>query len=660
MNKLFIYLNIIFFLLFQTFSSAEWITKKSNKYEKITEIENMYSEGYLSKVECEQAKSKILKTKDRAKINCDNIQVVSSFSSDENIDEWDGIYRWNGKIVSKELYCRKAIDAGMPKYFTEQFELKCKGEDPNKKSYITKKKKDKKEDEKVFVAKDKSYTQDEIINKLKNDMQGDYYVFAYSTDGEKFFGSTVKKGKSQIGVVYSSNGYSCPIISKQKTNYSPFRGDFSFNCRPSFYLEGTWVQQTSKSPGVGQALTDDGDVITAYFSTSKYTTVNFVNNFYKNNQTLIAKNENKQKEYKPSNVGEDNDPPVIKIASTITVDDSFYFIKGTATDSSDTIYVKIVGGKEIKVKDGKFAIKRFNPLGETVKLVAIDKYGNKSKPKTVKIIVDSKDTEIAEKLEPLNPSMIKTKANNNRVALIVGIEKYEDSPVASYANMDAKFFYEYSRKAFGVSTSNTKLLIDEDASEKAILKVVKKWLPAKVNRNTELIIFFAGHGLASNDGKELYILPHDTDTDLLEDTAISRSKLYEDIIKLKPKKVVMFMDTCYSGISRDEKTLLASARPLRLLTDESEGDMPSNFTVFSASQISQMSSGLKEAKHGIFSYYLMKGLEGKADGNNDKKITNGELLNYMNKQVAMKAAELGRQQNPSLLGDPNKVLIKFN
>ena len=86
--------------------------------------------------------------------------------------------------------------------------------------------------------------------------------------------------------------------------------------------------------------------------------------------------------------------------------------------------------------------------------------------------------------------MIKTKANNNRVALIVGIEKYEDSPVASYANMDAKFFYEYARKAFGVSTSNTKLLIDEDASKNAILKVVKKWLPAKVNRNTELIIFF--------------------------------------------------------------------------------------------------------------------------------------------------------------------------
>ena len=660
MNKLFIYFNIIFFVLFQTFSSAEWITKKSNKYEKITEIENMYSEGYLSKFECEQAKSKILKTKDRAKTNCDNIQVVSSSSSNENIDEWDGIYKWNGKIVSKDLYCRKAIDAGMPKYYTEQFELKCKGKNLNKKSYITKKKKDKKEEEKVFVAKDKSYTQEEIINKLKNDMQGDYYVFAYSTDGEKFFGSTIQKGKTQIGVVYSSNGYSCPIVSKQKTSYSPFRGEFSFNCRPSFYLEGTWVQQTSNSPGVGQALTDDGDIITAYFSTSKYTTVNFVNNFYKNNQTLTAKKQPKQKEYKPSSVEDDNDPPVIKIAETITVKDSLYMIEGRATDNSDTIYVKIVGGKEIKVKDGKFAIKRFNPIGETVKLVAIDKYGNTSKPKTVKIIVDSQDTDIAEKLEPLNPSLIKTRTNKNRVALIIGIEKYEDSPVASFAKNDADFFYEYSRKVFGVSKSSTKLLRDEGASKKEILKALKKWLPPKVNRNTELIIFFAGHGLASNDGKKFYILPHETDTDLLDDTAISRSRLYKEIIKLKPKNVVMFMDTCFSGISRDEKTLLASARPLQLLKDNSEGDMPSNFTIFSASQISQMSSGLKEAKHGIFSYYLMKGLEGKADGNNDKKITNGELLDYMNKQVAMKAAELGRQQNPSLLGDPNKVLIKFN
>lgn len=55
----------------------------------------------------------------------------------------------------------------------------------------------------------------------------------------------------------------------------------------------------------------------------------------------------------------------------------------------------------------------------------------------------------------------------------------------------------------------------------------------------------------------------------------------------------------------------------------------------------------------------MKGLEGNADINKDNKITNGELLSYLDLNVSQKAAELGREQNPSLSGDPNKVLISY-
>ena len=55
----------------------------------------------------------------------------------------------------------------------------------------------------------------------------------------------------------------------------------------------------------------------------------------------------------------------------------------------------------------------------------------------------------------------------------------------------------------------------------------------------------------------------------------------------------------------------------------------------------------------------MKGLEGNADINEDKKITNGELLVYIDENVSQKASELGRQQNPSLAGDPGKVLMSY-
>jgi hypothetical protein len=370
----------------------------------------------------------------------------------------------------------------------------------------------------------------------------------------------------------------------------------------------------------------------------------------------VVKKEPQQEEFKPEN--KDNEAPVIEIAEAITVNDSTYEIEGKVIDKSKKLFVQI-DGETIPVKKGKFKIKRFSPVDEQLQIVALDQWGNKSKPKLVNITIDLKETELAEKLEQLNPSLIKSKSNKNRVALIIGIEKYEQTPAANFANLDAQYFYEYARKGFGIPKSNIKLLVDEDADLVKSISSINKWLPSKIKKNkTELIIFFAGHGLASNNGQELYILPQDSDPDLLSRTALSRTELFEQIISLSPKSVTMFMDTCYSGISRDEKMLLASARPIRIVADDQEG-IPDNFTIFTASKLDQISSGLKEANHGIFSYYLMKGLEGNADSNQDKKITNGELLAYMDENVSQKASELGRQQNPSLAGDPDKILMSY-
>ena len=378
---------------------------------------------------------------------------------------------------------------------------------------------------------------------------------------------------------------------------------------------------------------------------------------YEVSKTKIANNEPKQEEFKPEKTNQDNEAPVITIAEAITVYDASYEIEGEVSDNSKNIFITI-DGRIIPVNEGKFRIKRFSPVDEQIEIIATDQWGNRSQPKLVNIIIDQQETIVADIFENLNPSKIKTRSDKNRVALIIGIEKYDQTPEASYANLDAKYFYEYVRKGFGVSKANIKLLVDEDANLIQSLGTLNKWLPGKIkDGKTELIIFFAGHGLASSDGKELYLLPQDSDPDLLARTALSRTELFQQIIALNPKSVTMFLDTCYSGISRDEKTLLASARPVRIVADEQ--DTPNNFTIFSASQLDQISSGLKEAKHGIFSYYLMKGLEGKADTNQDKQITNGELLAYMDENVSQKASELGRQQNPSLAGDPDKILMSY-
>ena len=113
----------------------------------------------------------------------------------------------------------------------------------------------------------------------------------------------------------------------------------------------------------------------------------------------------------------------------------------------------------------------------------------------------------------------------------------------------------------------------------------------------------------------------------------------------------MFLDTCYSGASRTDEFLVASRQ---IFIEPEEQEIPSNFTVFSASAGKETAKILEEAEHGLFSYYLMKGLEGKADSNNDQQITYGELHSFINKKVTRQAS-----QTPQLSGNHNQVLMQW-
>ena len=106
----------------------------------------------------------------------------------------------------------------------------------------------------------------------------------------------------------------------------------------------------------------------------------------------------KQEEFKPETQVADNDPPVIEIAENITVYDTSYEIKGSVTDKSEKIFIEI-DGQPVQVKDGKFYVKRYSPIDEQIKIIAIDQWGNKSKEKLVNIKINLEETLVAESIE---------------------------------------------------------------------------------------------------------------------------------------------------------------------------------------------------------------------------------------------------------------------
>ena len=66
----------------------------------------------------------------------------------------------------------------------------------------------------------------------------------------------------------------------------------------------------------------------------------------------------------------------------------------------------------------------------------------------------------------------------------------------------------------------------------------------------------------------------------------------------------------------------------------------------------QIAKPLKEAQHGMFSYFLMKGMEGDAD----YEITARELHSHVRENVVQQS---GGSQVPELQGDGEKVLVRF-
>jgi uncharacterized caspase-like protein len=81
---------------------------------------------------------------------------------------------------------------------------------------------------------------------------------------------------------------------------------------------------------------------------------------------------------------------------------------------------------------------------------------------------------------------------------------------------------------------------------------------------------------------------------------------------------------------------------------------------FSAASNEQLAHSHPSQQHGLYSYYLMRGLGGEADANKDNKLTAGELQDYVQEKVKRMSMTQGRAQEPELLGDRERVIANWS
>lgn len=254
-------------------------------------------------------------------------------------------------------------------------------------------------------------------------------------------------------------------------------------------------------------------------------------------------------------------------------------------------------------------------------------------------------------------------------ALIIGVSNYKDKnvPPLQYSSRDAKLFYNYLVSTSGgrFERERVKLLIDEKATAVNIRMSLFEWLRQALEEDV-VIIYFAGHGSSdSPDSQNLFLLPYDANYNNIASTAFPMWDI-ETALKrfLKAKRVIVLADACHAGGIGSSFDISRRAGRAIKVNPVNEGlkrlaDVGRGICVFTSSDDRQYSQESDKwgGGQGVFTYYLLKGLQGEADYNRDQNITLGELIPYVSEKVRR---ETSNAQSPTVSGkfDPSITIQK--
>jgi hypothetical protein len=222
--------------------------------------------------------------------------------------------------------------------------------------------------------------------------------------------------------------------------------------------------------------------------------------------------------------------------------------------------------------------------------------------------------------------------------LSVGISSYRDPQIAArkYAALDAELMAAYFQTLGGVPAANIRLLQDWKGVRSDIEEFILEWLPKRLTSESVVVVYFSGHAAVSPNG-ETYLVPYDG-------THNSTARLYPlkdleaGLARLKTKQTVFLFDGGMLAIG-------PTGKAKRKGPSWGSGRGPVHHLIGSTG----LRDGLESARlrHGLFTYYLLRGLKGDADANADGDVTLGELAGFAARAVPAAARqEFGQDQRP--------------
>lgn len=230
-----------------------------------------------------------------------------------------------------------------------------------------------------------------------------------------------------------------------------------------------------------------------------------------------------------------------------------------------------------------------------------------------------------------------------RWAVVVGISEYADTRVTPlrFADRDARSFYEFltSERAGlgGFPRENVVLLLNRDATYRNLRTALFSFLK-EATEDDQVVIYFAGHGVPDPERiQNLYLMTSDARVDNLSGTAFPMADVAEATRNILARDIVVITDACHSaGVGGQVAAMRdVSANQINRLFLHELSASAGGLTIFTASQAAQVSFEGEQwgGGHGIFTHYLLEGLNGAADDDQDRIVTLVEMMEYTREKV---------------------------
>lgn len=242
--------------------------------------------------------------------------------------------------------------------------------------------------------------------------------------------------------------------------------------------------------------------------------------------------------------------------------------------------------------------------------------------------------------------------------LLVGVNDYQDIglPSLRYPALDCQGLEEALVKATE-GFPNKEVVVHHDfAAKTPKLENIRKSLQKIVSQSQphdSILLYFSGHGMLEPNTQEAVLCFSDTNKSSLLDTGLPMQELVEILSKSPAKQQLLCLDTCHSGdmallgagagSARDgDIAPLSNSTPQLMNVLRQRASQSKGFCALLSCDRGQQSWEFPELGHGVFTYYLMRGLSGEAADTTGFIDADG-LYKYVYRQTVQYIDKLNHQ-----------------